>query len=86
MLLGLRASLQPWNSFLNRFAEHVLGFAACSIQISLLGMDPNRESRRPGGVGRGKGSPNSAVEVGCTLTKILRMGSRLKNMDSLEVL
>ncbi len=41
-----------------------------SIRVSRLGVVLSGGARRPGGVGRGKGIPNSVVEDGCTLTKI----------------
>ncbi len=50
---------------------HVLGVALRSIRISRLGMILSCQSRGPKGVGRGNGTPNSVVEDGCTLPKIL---------------
>ncbi len=64
--IGLRASLQPWHSFLNMFAK----VASVSWVIPRLGVVLSCESRRPWGVGSGICTANSVDEKSCTLTKI----------------
>ncbi len=75
--LGFRVSLQPWHSFLNRFAKVALCPEGCRAQNSNLGLGLVPELLIPAlwGVGRGKGTPNSVVEQGCTHTKILMLAS-----------
>ncbi len=62
--LGFRISLQPWHSFLNRFAEVASCPEGCLAQLSSLdlGLVPELLIPVPWGVGRGNGTLNSVVE------------------------
>ncbi len=70
---GFQASLQPWHSFLIRFAECASCPEGCLVQPSNLGLGHVTELLIPAPLrcGEGKGQPEQFGQTGCAHAKII---------------